>query len=122
MYNPLNNHPKIREYLYGVWWAVSGVIGAFGAYYAATPGQIPAEYNISVLIVSFAGVYLGFTAQSNVTGTDIKGLPTAAPKETLMSNPAEETTPEVGAQPEDIDADALAGEEVDDPTVAEEDK
>jgi hypothetical protein len=39
-----------------------------------------------------------------------------------MSNPAEETTPEVEAQPEDLDADDLAGEEVDDPTVAGEDE
>lgn len=82
MYNPLNKHPKIREYLYGVWWAASGVIGAFGVYYAATPGSIPGEYSISVLITSFAGVYLGFTAQHNVTGTDTKGMPATAPKET----------------------------------------
>lgn len=40
-----------------------------------------------------------------------------------MSNPAEEPDlPEVAAEPEDIDPDSLAGEEVDDPTVAEEDK
>jgi ABC-type thiamin/hydroxymethylpyrimidine transport system permease subunit len=81
VYNPLNKYPKIREYLYGVWWAASGVVGGFGVYYAATPGQIPAEYNVAVLIVSFAGVYLGFTAQRNVTGTDTQGLPVAPPKE-----------------------------------------
>lgn len=80
--NPLSKHPKIRAYLYGVWWAASGVIGAAGVYYAATPGQIPAAYNVTVLIVSFAGVYLGFTAQTNVTGTDEKGLPITPTKGT----------------------------------------
>lgn len=40
-----------------------------------------------------------------------------------MSNPQEETEiPEVPAEPEDSHADELVGEEVDDPTIAEEDK
>lgn len=40
-----------------------------------------------------------------------------------MSNPAEESdVPEVEAEPEDINADELVGEEVDDPTVAGEDE
>lgn len=40
-----------------------------------------------------------------------------------MSNPFEEDfVPEVPAEPEDLNPDELVGEEVDDPTVAEEDK
>jgi len=39
-----------------------------------------------------------------------------------MSNPAEEDEFYVLAEPEDVDADTLAGEEVPDPTVAGEDE
>lgn len=43
-----------------------------------------------------------------------------------MSNPSEETdfpdVPEVPAEPEDENPDELVGEEVDDPTIAEEEK
>jgi hypothetical protein len=88
MYNPLNNHPKVREVLLGIQWIATGiqvVLGAlFGFLYGVTPGDIAEQWPVwflaSLAVAPVLWSYLGFTAQQNVTGTDLKGLPVAPKK------------------------------------------
>lgn len=78
MMNPLDRYPRVREVAYLVWWVASGVVGTAMAVYVAQPAEaLPDWVLIAALVVSYSGVYLGFTAQRNVTGTDEKGLPMA---------------------------------------------
>lgn len=79
MENPLNNHPRVREVVYAIWWTLSGVTGVtMGAYLAVQPQDVPTPVLVAVLVVSLSGTYLGFTAQRNVTGNDTRGVPVTA--------------------------------------------
>lgn len=79
--NPLTKHPKVREVAYLLWWIASGVTGVtWAAYLAIQPDDVPTPVLVAALVVSLAGTYLGFTAQTNVTGNDTKGLPVAPKK------------------------------------------
>lgn len=71
--NPLNKHPRVREVAYAVWWTLSGVAGVAGVVFVAQPDPVPDWFNWTVAGLTFAGTYLGFTAQTNVTGTDENG-------------------------------------------------
>lgn len=77
--NPLDKHPKIREALLFVQWAVTGIMGILGVVFLAMAGgdvnQVPDWYAIALVATQFAWTYLGFTAQNNVTGTDAAGYP-----------------------------------------------
>lgn len=81
MHNPLNEHPKVREVAYDIWWGVSGVVGVALTVYTAQ-GDVPNWLNWVVAAVAFSGTYLGFTAKHNVTGNDIQGKPVTTKEET----------------------------------------
>jgi hypothetical protein len=82
MMNPLTKYPRAREIAYLVWWIASGVTGVtMAVYLAIQPDSVPTPVMVATLVVSLGGTYLGFTAQSNVTGTDAQGLPVATSDE-----------------------------------------
>lgn len=79
--NPLTKYPRVREVAYLVWWIASGVTGvAMAVYLAIPPAEVPTPVLVSTLVVALGGTYLGFTAQTNVTGNDTRGLPVAPKK------------------------------------------
>lgn len=121
MNNPLDRHPQVREALLNVQWGVTGlqtVGSALFLFMYQSPADWPVWFLASLAVAPVLWGYLGFTAQANVTGTDIKGYP-------IMANPnLEPLVPEYpavydGAQENPDDA---VGDYVDDPMVAEEDK
>jgi len=83
MNNPLDRHPKVREALLLVQWLVTGIQVVLGALftflYGATPDDLRLEWPVwflaSLAVAPVLWAYLGFTAQNNVTGTDVNGLP-----------------------------------------------
>jgi len=80
MENPLNNHPRAREIVYAIWWTLSGAAGVALMVFTAQPEPVPEWLTWTVGGLAFAGTYLGFTAQRNVTGNDASGLPVASAK------------------------------------------
>lgn len=81
-YNPLNNHPKIRQGALNAQWLVTGaqtVGGALFAFMYGSPADWPVWFLGSLAVAPVLWAYLGLTAQGNVTGIDPQGYKIPAP-------------------------------------------
>lgn len=89
-YNPLNNHPKIRQGALNVQWGVTGlqtVGGALFAFMYGSPADWPVWFLGSLAVAPVLWAYLGVTAQGNVTGIDPNGYKLPA---SVQTNPTQE--------------------------------
>lgn len=76
-YNPLNNHPRVRQGFLTAQWVTNGIHVVGGALFAFMYGPNPSEWPIwflgSLAVTPGLWAYLGLTAQGNVTGIDPQG-------------------------------------------------
>lgn len=63
--NPLDNYPKVREYLYMLQWIVNLILGVIGVVITIL-GESPLWYIITTAVFNFIWTYSGITAKSNV--------------------------------------------------------
>lgn len=78
MQNPLDRHPEVREWLLLLQWLVTGaqtVGSALFLFMYQNPADWPTWFLGSLAVAPVLWAYLGFTAQNNVTGTNVLGYP-----------------------------------------------
>lgn len=85
MNNPLDRHPRIRQGLLDVQWAITGLQTVLGALFFFMYGDNldvwPVWFLASLVVAPALWGYLGFTARNNVTGTDAAGMPLTTTEE-----------------------------------------
>ena len=67
--NPLDDHPRVRVWVYTAFWLVALVQGALNVAYLAA-GDIPAWLEVANAVVPFVGGYIGYTARRNTPPPD----------------------------------------------------
>lgn len=84
MTNPLDRHPRVRQALLDVQWAVTGlqtIMSALFLFLYQSPDDWPTWFLASLAVTPAVWGYLGFTARNNVTGTDAEGMPLTTEEE-----------------------------------------
>ena len=85
MTNPLDRHPRIRQGLLDVQWAITGVQTVLSALFLFLYGENldrwPMWFLASLAVPPVLWAYLGRTARGNVTGTDAAGMPLTTTEE-----------------------------------------
>lgn len=85
MNNPLDRHPRIRQVLLDVQWAITGVqtvlAVVFASVFGPNPDSWPLWFVVSLAAAPVLWAYLGRTARGNVTGTDAEGMPITTTEE-----------------------------------------
>lgn len=73
--NPLSNYPGVREVLYVVQWTITGIQTVLSAYFAFARPEMdswPTWFLASLAVAPVLWAYLGITAQSNITPSDLE--------------------------------------------------
>lgn len=80
MQNPLDRHPRIRQFAFDIQW-VANLVMAVLAFVLSSMEISPLWFLILAGSLNIIWSYLGLTARGNVTGTDAVGMPLTTTEE-----------------------------------------